>query len=125
MADGTRVVELRSTGVTLGYDVTEIRTKAGERLVLRYVNASDMAHNLVVVKTEADITPVGIAAITAQAAEFVPKQEKDRIVAASRLANPGETVLVEFTAPGPGVYPYICTFSGHFTVMQGRLIVEP
>ena len=125
VADGTRVVQLRSTGVTLGYDVTEIRTKAGERLVLRYVNASDMAHNLVVVKTEADITPVGIAAITAQADEFVPKQEKDRIVAASRLANPGETVLVEFTAPGPGVYPYICTFSGHFTVMQGRLIVEP
>ncbi|MSU51756.1 MAG: hypothetical protein EXS37_22145 [Opitutus sp.] len=125
VVDGTRVVEVRSAGVTLGYDVTEIRTKAGERLVIRYINASEMAHNLVVVKSEADITPVGIAAITAPADDFVPKQERHRIVAASRLANPGDTVLVEFTAPGPGTYPYICTFSGHFTVMQGRLIVEP
>lgn len=125
ISEGTRVIELRSTGIALSYDVTEIRAKAGERLAIRFVNASDMAHNVVLVKSEADINPVGIAAITAQADEFVPKQEMDRILAASKLAYPGDTVVVEFTVPGPGTYPYICTFSGHFTMMQGRLIVAP
>ncbi|MDA0349074.1 MAG: plastocyanin/azurin family copper-binding protein [Verrucomicrobia bacterium] len=125
IADGTRVVDVRSTGIALSYDVTEIKAKPGERIVIRFVNASEMAHNIVVVKTEVDINPVGIAAISAQADEFVPKQEMDRILAASRLAYPGDTVFVEFTAPTPGVYPYICTFSGHFTLMQGRIIVEP
>ncbi len=125
VSEGIRVVELRSTGIALSFDVTEIRAKAGERLAIRFVNASDMAHNIVLVKSEADISPVGIAAIMAQTDEFVPQQEMDRILAASNLAYPGDTVVVEFTVPGPGTYPYICTFSGHFTMMQGRLIVEP
>jgi azurin len=121
--DDTRTVEIRSSGVYLNYDVTEIRAKAGERLTIRYLNASEMVHNLVVVKAEADITAVGTAALAAHADEYIPKDQADRIVAHSKLAQPGETVLMEFTVPAAGVYPYICTFSGHFTVMQGRLIV--
>jgi len=84
-----------------------------------------MAHNLIIVNDESDINPVGIAAISAQADEFVPKKESHRILAASKLAYPGDTVLVESTAPAPGTYAYICAFSEHFTLMQGRLIVEP
>ena len=31
-----------------------------------------------------------------------------------------------FNAPAqPGVYPYVCTVSGHFSLMQGRLVVTP
>ncbi|MDE0770531.1 MAG: plastocyanin/azurin family copper-binding protein [Opitutaceae bacterium] len=113
------------TGIALSYDVAEIRANPGERLAIRFVNASDMAHNLILVNDESDINPVGIAAISAQADEFVPKKESHRILATSKLAYPGDTVLVESTAPAPGTYPYICAFSGHFTLMQGRLIVEP
>ena len=131
---GARVVDLKSTGITLSYDVTEIRMKLGERLVIRYHNASEMSHNVVVVKEEADIQPVGIAALSAMADGFIPQtlnprayssQEQDRILAASRLAYPGDTVLLEFTPDNAGVYPYICTYSGHFTMMQGRIYVEP
>lgn len=122
---GARVVELRSTGITLSYDVTEIRAKAGERLRIRFVNASDMVHNLVLVKAEADIHPIGIAAIAVPADELVLQEFADRILAASKLAYPGDTVELEFMVPAPGSYPYICTFSGHFTMMQGRLLVAP
>lgn len=121
VGDG-RVVEIRSAGIALSYDVTEIQAKAGERLTIRYINASEMAHNIVMLKDAADINPVGLAAIAAHADEFIPKDKLDRIVAYSKLAHPGETVTLEFTVPAPGVYPYICTFSGHFTLMQGRLI---
>ena len=120
-----RIIEVSSSGIALSFEPRDLRMKSGERVVIRYKNASDMAHNLVIVNSEADINPVGIAAISAQQDEFIPPSEKDRILAASRLAYPGDTVLVEFIAPGPGVYPYICTFSGHFTLMQGRITVEP
>ena len=123
--DKSRVININSTGVTLSYDRTEIRMKAGERILIRYNNASDMAHNLLIVKSESDINPVGIAAISAQQDEFIPPSEGDRILAASKLAYPGDIVTIEFTAPEPGVYPYICTVSGHFTMMQGRIMVEP
>ncbi|TVQ02364.1 MAG: hypothetical protein EA359_11920 [Balneolaceae bacterium] len=33
-----------------------------------------------------------------------------------------QTVTV--TVPPPGSYPYICTYPGHFTMMQGRLISQ-
>ncbi len=125
VAASGRPIELRSSGVALSYDVTEIRAKTGERLSLRYVNASEMVHNLVIVRSERDIEPVGIAGLAAHATEWVPASERARILEASPLAQPGQTVTLDFTAPSPGVYPYICTFSGHFTVMQGRLIVEP
>jgi plastocyanin len=120
-----RVVEVSSTGIALSYNPTEIRMKAGEHIVIRYKNASDMAHNMVIVKNESDINPVGIAALSAQQDQWIPKSEQERILAASNLAYPGDTVILEFTAPAPGVYPYICTFSGHFTMMQGRITVEP
>ena len=92
-----------------------------------------MNHNIVIVKSEEDINPVGIAALSAQADDFVPQklnptayfsQEQDRILAASALAYSGDTVVFEFTPPGPGTYPYICTYTGHFTMMQGRIHVE-
>ncbi len=92
-----------------------------------------MSHNVVVVKDEADIQPVGIAALSAMASDFIPEtlnptayfsQEQDRILAASALAYPGETVFLEFTPDTSGVFPYICTYSGHFTMMQGRIHVE-
>ena len=129
-----KVVDIQSTGITLSYDVTEIRMKVGERLVIRYNNASEMSHNVVIVKDEGDIQPVGIAALSAMANDFIPEklnpkayfsQEQDRILGASNLAYPGDTVVLEFTPTESGVYPYICTYSGHFTMMQGRIYVEP
>lgn len=132
--DGARVVDMKSTGIALSYDVTDIRMKAGETLFIRYRNASEMNHNIVIVKSEEDIYPVGIAALSAQTDDFVPQnlnptayrsQEQDRILAASELAYPGDTVILEFTPPRSGTYPYICTFTGHFTMMQGRIHVEP
>lgn len=118
-----RLVELRSTGVDLSYDVTEIHAKVGEKLTLRFTNASAMVHNIVVVRSEDDITPVGVAALSAHATEFVPSDEMDRILAYSRLAPPGTTVTLQISLTEAGVYPYICTYSGHFSLMQGRIIV--
>jgi plastocyanin len=117
-----RVVELRTEGSDLSYDVTEIKAKAGEKLTIRYINASEMYHNVVVVKNEDDIKPVGIAALQAYKNDYIPEGEMDRIVAYSKMADAGETVEFTFTVPPPGTYPYICTYSGHFTSMQGRLI---
>ncbi|MEO6002363.1 MAG: DUF6797 domain-containing protein [Opitutus sp.] len=126
VSDNRRVVELRSTGIQLSYDVTEIHAKPGERLALHFQNQSDMVHNVVVVRSEEDINPVGIAAMGANAKEFIPQDKLDRIVGYTQLAVPGETVVLEFTVPSTaGVYPYVCTVSGHFTLMQGRIIVTP
>jgi azurin len=116
------VIEILSTGIELSYSVTEIQAKAGTTLRIRYINESDMSHNIVVVREEADIRPVGIASLQAMATDWIPENEMERIIAFSELAYAGDTVELSFKVPPPGTYPYICTYSAHWTLMQGRLI---
>jgi len=122
VADSARIVEITSTGVDLAFEPAEIRARPGEVLRIRYINESDMAHNVVVVRTEDDIEPVGLAAIQAHATGYIPEAEMDRIIAYTIVIGPGEVAETTFTVPDAGTYPFICTYSGHFTLMQGRLI---
>lgn len=125
VADGDTVV-VKSFGTDLSYDVIEIRAKAGSTITIRYENTSDMPHNIVLVKTRADIQPVGVAGIRARDTGYVPQdpENQERILYSTDLAKPGSTVHVTMTVPEPGTYPYICTYPGHFTMMQGDLISE-
>ena len=62
----------------------------------------------------------------ARETEFIPADQKDKIIANTGLAGPGETVEVSFVAPKePGTYPYLCSFPGHYAVgMKGDLVVK-
>jgi azurin len=43
----------------------------------------------------------------------------------TKLIQPGQKESIEFVAPTePGDYPYICTFPGHWMIMQGVMKVE-
>lgn len=119
-------VTVSTLGDELAYDVVEIRARAGSEITIDFVNVSGgMPHNIVFVNGEADIQPVGIAALQALKTDYIPADEIDRIFGYTAMAGPGETVSVTIAVPeAPGTYPYICTYPGHFTVMQGTLIVR-
>lgn len=125
VTDGDTVL-VTSTGADLSYDVTEIRAEAGSTLTIRYENKGEMPHNIVLVNGRADINPVGVAALQAMDTDYIPQNEsvQERIIAHTVLAKPGDTVFLTITVPPPGTYPYICTYPGHFTMMQGDLISE-
>lgn len=109
------------------FEQTEFAVKPGQTVRITFQNSATMpgmSHNVVFVNTEEDINPVGQAAMGAADTEYVPNSEAKRIIAYTPLAEPGETVTVEFTAPStPGDYPYICTFPGHYMMMQGTMHV--
>ncbi|MBT16596.1 MAG: hypothetical protein CMO59_11530, partial [Verrucomicrobiales bacterium] len=51
--------------------------------------------------------------------------ESEDIIASTKLVNPGGVDKIEFVAPSePGDYPYICTFPGHWRLMQGIIKVK-
>jgi azurin len=37
------------------------------------------------------------------------------------LLDGGKAETLEFTLPGPGDYPYVCSFPGHGFIMRGVL----
>ncbi len=123
---GGRVVVVQSQGTELTFEPGVIRATAGEALTIRYENLGEMTHNLVVVRSEADIPVVGEAAFQAAFTNhWIPSRVEDaaRMITHTPLAGPRETVEVTFTVPPPGEYPFICTYASHWTVMRGRLSV--
>lgn len=124
--DGVQVVTIRPVGNEMRYETTEFTVQAGQevRIVFENTATSDaMHHNVIVLDSEDAINRVGNAALEAgPSADYVPEDEA--IIAHTAMAAPGETVEVTFTAPDtPGDYPYICTYPGHFMVMQGTMTV--
>ena len=117
-------ITVGTLGDELAYDVVEIRSRAGSEITVEFVNHSGgMPHNIVFVNSDSDINPVGLAALSASKTDYVPTNELDRIFGYTSMAGPGETVSVTIRVPEePGTYPYICTYPGHFTVMQGKLL---
>ena len=53
---------------------------------------------------------------------YLPHGDR-RVIAATKMCNKGEHVSVQFIAPAPGDYPFICTYPGHAAFMHGTLHV--
>lgn len=124
-----RELTLQPEGNQIKYATTEMTVQAGETVRLVFENTADspaMVHNVLFLNTNDDavVERVGMGAQSAgEEAGYVP--EDDAIIAHTPLAQPGETVEVTFTAPEePGEYTYLCTYPGHWSMMQGTLVVE-
>jgi azurin len=54
---------------------------------------------------------------------FIPESKK--ILHHTKLIGPDKGEVLRFNAPKKrGVYPYLCTFPGHWIVMKGEMVVE-
>ncbi|HWK98632.1 MAG TPA: azurin [Parapedobacter sp.] len=111
------------------YNNTLFRVKAGETVTLHFKNAGEMpkesmGHNVVVLQPGTDLAAFGGEAIKAVDAEYIPATFASSIIAHTKLLGPGETDDIEFTLDGPGVYLFVCSFPGHYGVMQGKIVAE-
>ena len=109
------------------FNVNELHVKAGEpiSLTLKHVGKMGkevMGHNLIVLKTGADVAKFSEAALQAQETDYIP-QSSD-IVAHTDLIGGGEESKIEFTLDKPGTYDFICSFPGHASLMKGKIIAE-
>ena len=125
-----RTIEITG-GDDMKYSLTKIAAKRGEtiRIVLKSVGTMPkvaMAHNVVVLTPDADQIKFSQAGMMARATDFIPPDLKGQVVAATKLAGPGETVEVTFKVPAKaGAYPFLCTFPGHFAAgKKGQLDVK-
>ncbi len=119
---------LTTTGETMTdmqYEPKRLTVPAGAKVKLTLINEASseaMIHNAVfiTVGAQVEVSQAGLEAGPDKG--YVP--ENDKIIAATGLANPGETVELEFTAPTEaGTYQFICTYPGH-TAMKGILLVQ-
>ncbi len=122
-----RVVAITTVPERMIYDKERIIVEAGRPVELRFSNADKMPHNLVLVQPGA-LEEVGLLAeATAQTPDVMQRQyvpKSDKILFASNLLQPDDSQAISFEAPkAPGVYPYVCTYPGHWRRMYGALVV--
>lgn len=123
-AEPVKKVVIEPVGDELKFKQTTFTVAPGQTVQLIFKNtASVMPHNVVVLNTDSPtvVNRVGTAALTDP--DYVP--DDPAILAFTKVAQPGQTVEITFRAPDrPGRYRYICTFPGHYTLMQGTMVVS-
>ena len=122
-----RVIAIGTVPHRMIYDKELIAVQAGKPVEFRFSNTDAMPHNFAITVPGA-LAEIGMKAEAtardsdAAARHYIP--QSDKVLLASRLLQPGEEQAMTFEVPSePGVYPYVCTFPGHWRRMYGSLIV--
>ncbi|MCA8995603.1 MAG: hypothetical protein KDA80_01400 [Planctomycetaceae bacterium] len=115
-------------GTNLSYKTREFRAKRGENIGVTFKNPDVVPHNFVVIKP-GTLQRVGqmanklVADPDAAARHYVP--DTSDVIAYTDLVLPRDEYTIYFKVPDqPGHYPYLCTFPGHWLVMNGIIIAE-
>ena len=121
---GSVTVTIQPDGNQMAYLTKEFKVKAGQQVTLIMDNIATvpvMKHNVLILTDETKLDEVGRLAITAPG--NIPQHPA--ILASTPMADAGAQTQVNFKAPTtPGKYVYICTYPGHYAMMQGVMIVE-
>jgi putative heme-binding domain-containing protein len=124
---GVRVIHVATVPDQMLYDKERLVVQAGKPVEFVFENNDLMPHNFVITQPGA-LEEIGTLAEStatdpqAAARQYVPPSKK--ILLASRLIQPRDAQRLSFTAPQHlGIYPYVCTYPGHWRRMYGALYV--
>lgn len=111
------------------YNQKELRVKEGQIIDLTLKHTGQMpkkamGHNFVLLAEGTNVTQFGQKAASASETDYIPESEQESILAHTGMIGGGETTNIRFQAPAKGSYTYLCSFPGHYVIMQGTLFVE-
>lgn len=128
--EAPKTLEFNLTGSDqMKFNLKNIVAKEGDLIKINFQNIGKMpkeamGHNFVLLKPGVDVAFFATRAMASKHDDYIPADELDKIIVHSKLLGPGETDVIEFTAPAKGTYKFICSFPGHYMSMQGNLIVR-
>jgi azurin len=122
-----KTIVLKVVKDVMKFDKELITATAGTTIRLVLQNPDFMQHNLVLIRPKTT-DKVGAAADklaqdpNGAKMNYVPKMPE--VIVATPLINPGGRYTLTIKLPDtPGDYPYVCTFPGHWRIMNGILRV--
>ncbi len=118
---------LNTINQEMAYDKTMLHAKAGQTIEIVLNNKDQMLHNLVLIQPESlesfgGMVDEFLTNPNAKEMGYIPPSKY--VLGSTDMLEPGATGSVVITLPEtPGIYPYVCTFPGHWRMMQGVIIV--
>src|SRR5262249_42490185 len=127
-----KVVNISCTPERMLFTVSQFAVTVGQPVKIVFTNPDATDHNLVIVR-EGALAEVGMAANEMArdprnaSSDFIPPEKRALIMHASPMIGPtrsSQVHVLRFNAPAePGLYPFVCTFPGHWVVMNGVIVV--
>ena len=122
-----RVIAIGTIPHRMIFDKELVVVEAGKPVEFRFSNTDAMPHNFAITKP-GSLREVGeLAEATGRGSDAIERHyipQTPDILLASRLLQPGQNQTLSFESPQePGVYPYVCTYPGHWRRMYGALYV--
>ena len=124
---GVRVVRIGTVYERMAYDKETIAVQAGKPVLFVLHNSDVMPHNFVIARPGTMQELGELAEASSQNPAFAKQSfvpQSPNVLAASTLMQPQASQRVTFSVPTePGVYPYVCTYPGHWRRMFGAMYV--
>lgn len=128
---GLKTVEISCVKEQIRYTVDKFEVKAGQPVKLVFTNPDATPHNLAIVQP-GSVEEIGMAANELAKdpkemakGQFIPASKRKLILHHTKMLAPDSVEVLRFQAPkSPGVYPYMCTFPGHWIIMKGEMTVK-
>jgi azurin len=120
-------LRIESDGDFLAFKPDLLTVRTGTHVRLTFHHAGEIVsqkHNWVLVRPGELQGVMRAADKTNEGGGWTPKSDP-RVLAATDEIPRGQTTVVEFDAPTPGDYPFLCTTAGHGADMHGVLRVTP
>lgn len=127
-AAGHLFVELRvaSDGDEMAFVPSHLTCPTAARVRLRFMHRGsiiDDPHDWVLLKPGYETRFLDDSDEQADEQHVVPPGDESMVIARTPMCPKGRTVTVEFRAPTPGDYPFVCSVAGHGRSMHGILSV--
>ena len=127
-----KTVRISTVSERMQYTLKQFAVVTGQPVKLVFTNPDATDHNLLIVQPDA-LEEVGVAANEMAKdprnanSDFIPKNKRRLILHATKMIGPtrkSQIAVLRFNAPEvPGIYPYVCTFPGHWIIMNGEMVV--
>ncbi len=118
---------LNTVSQKMAFDKKLLYAKAGQTIELVLNNKDEMPHNVVVIQPGTldafgEMVDSFLKKPGAAEAGYVPNSRY--VLGVVDMLDPAESASVIIQLPDePGRYPFVCTFPGHWRMMQGEIIV--
>lgn len=127
--DGTTATVALEANDAMKFNTSRIEVTAGRKVKLTLTHtgslaAAVMGHNFVLLKQGTDGQDFALKSATAKDAGYIAADLADSVIAHTKVIGGGESVTIEFDAPEPGEYPFLCSFPGHYAIMNGVFVVK-
>jgi len=121
-------IKISTIKEAMKFSLKEFTVKPGQLVEIAFENPDAMQHNMV-------FTKPGMLEKVGRAGDAMMKDTKGadknyvpaiaEVLFSTPLVNPGQNYILKFRAPAnTGDYPFVCTFPGHWSIMNGVMKVR-